>query len=84
MGLRGEVAGGGEGQLNDQLLSRIAEAVCPHRADGHGWAWALLSAHHDELKGLLDDGLTVPRLRRVQAAEKPEARAHGRPSGFCR
>ena len=27
---------GGEGQLGDELLSRVAERVRPHRADGHG------------------------------------------------
>src|SRR5258708_2135387 len=50
---------GGEGQLGDELLSRVAEAVRPHRADGHGAAWSLLDAHHGDLKSLLDDGLTV-------------------------
>src|ERR1700740_176791 len=48
----GAVADGGEGQLGDELLSRVAEAVRPHRADGHGQAWGVLAAHHDELKGL--------------------------------
>src|SRR6266568_3686151 len=38
-------AGGGE-QLGDGLLSAVAERVRPHRADGHGESWALLSAHH--------------------------------------
>jgi transposase len=58
---------GGEGQLDDQLLSRIAEAVRPHRADGHGAAWSLLDAHRDELKSLLDDGLTVVKAGELLA-----------------
>jgi hypothetical protein len=40
----GVVREGGEGQLGDGLLSRVAEAVRPHRADGHGQAWAVLEA----------------------------------------
>jgi hypothetical protein len=55
----GAVRDGGEGQLDDALLSRIAEAVRPRRPDGHGQAWSLLDAQRDELKALLDDGLTV-------------------------
>ena len=27
---------GGEGQLGDELLSRVVERVRPHRGDGHG------------------------------------------------
>jgi hypothetical protein len=63
----GAVADGGAGQLGDELLSRVAEAVRPHRADGHGAAWALLAAHHDELKALLDDGLTVVKAGELLA-----------------
>jgi transposase len=63
----GAVRDGGEGQLDDQLLSRVAEAVRPHRADGHGQAWALLDAHRDELKSLLDDGLTAVRAGELLA-----------------
>jgi hypothetical protein len=63
----GAVRDGGEGQLDDLLLSRIAEAVRPHRADGHGQSWALLDAHRDELKSLLDDGLTAVRAGELLA-----------------
>ena len=41
---------GGEAQLCDELLGTGGEAVRPHRTDGHGRAWALLAAHHDEIK----------------------------------
>jgi hypothetical protein len=34
----GAVRERGEGQLDDRLLSAVAEAVRPHRADGHGRA----------------------------------------------
>src|SRR5260370_21315955 len=58
---------GGEGQLGDELLSAVAEAVRPHRADGHGRAWALLEAHRGELKLLLDQGLTVVKAGELLA-----------------
>lgn len=63
----GAARDGGEEQLGDELLSRVAEAVRPHRADGHGQAWALLSAHQEELKRLLDDGLTVVKAGELLA-----------------
>jgi hypothetical protein len=58
---------GGEGQLGDELLSQVAEAVRPHRADGHGQAWSVLVAHHQDLKGLLDEGLTVVKAGELLA-----------------
>jgi len=61
---------GGEGQLGDELLSAVAEAVRPHRADGHGRAWSLLDAHRDEL---FPGGLLVP-LAPSLAADHPQAR----------
>jgi hypothetical protein len=57
----------GEGQLGDGLLSAVAEAVRPHRADGHGQAWELLEAHRQELAGLLDQGLTVVKAGELLA-----------------
>jgi hypothetical protein len=59
--------GGGEEQLGDDLLSAVAEAVRPHRADGHGQSWELLAAHHDELKALLDQDLTVVKAGELLA-----------------
>ena len=43
----------------------MAEAVRPHRADGHGESWALVAAHHDQLKAMLDD----QRLTVVKAGD---------------
>lgn len=34
---------GMRGQLGDELLSAVAERVRPHRADGHGESWSLLT-----------------------------------------
>ncbi len=50
---------GGEQQLSDELIGSVVEAVRPHRSDGHGQAWRLLVAHHDQIKAWLKEGLTV-------------------------
>jgi Integrase core domain len=60
---------GGEGQLGDELLSRVAEAVRPHRAAGHGESWALLAARHERLEELLGAGLTVVKAGELLARE---------------
>src|SRR5258708_28348410 len=70
----------GEGQLGDELLAAVAERVRPHRRDGHGPAWALLAAHHDQFKAMVvDDGLTVARAGELLArpgALVPEGTLH--------
>lgn len=54
---------GGEGQLGDEFVGAVVEAVRPHRSDGHGDGWRLLVAHHDQIHGWLkDDGLTVVKV----------------------
>jgi hypothetical protein len=59
---------GGEGQLSDGLLGQVAERVRPHRADGHGQAWAVLTAHHEEIKDMLGrQGLTVVKAGELLA-----------------
>ena len=56
----GLVRDGGECQLVDELIGRVCEMVRPHRADGHGQAWEVLKANHDQLKAwLVEQGLTV-------------------------
>ncbi|HSH58212.1 MAG TPA: IS21 family transposase [Acidimicrobiales bacterium] len=53
----------GEEAIGDELISLVCEAVRPHRRDGHGAAWAVLEAHHDQLKAwLVDQGLTVVKV----------------------
>ena len=47
---------GGVEQLTDVFIGLVVEAVRPHRSDGHGEAWRLLAAHHDEIKAWVDDG----------------------------
>ena len=43
----------------------VVEAVRPHRSDGHGEAWRLLAAHHDEIEGV--------GRRRLDGGEDPRA-----------
>ena len=58
---------GGEGQLGDALISAVAERVRPHRTSGHGQSWTVLAAHHEEIKGFLDQGLTVVKIGELLA-----------------
>src|SRR5688572_13988785 len=47
-------SGVGVEQLTDILVGLVVEAVRPHRSDGHGEAWRLLAARHDEIKAWVD------------------------------
>jgi hypothetical protein len=56
----------GEEALGDELISVVCEAVRPHRPDGHGAAWAVAAAHHDQLKAwLVDQDLTVVKAHEL-------------------
>jgi len=62
----GVTPGGGEDQLSDEVIASLCEAVRPHRPNGHGAAWALLRANHDQLKTwLVDDGLTAVKAHEL-------------------
>ena len=50
---------GGEDQLTDLFIGQVVEVVRPHRTDGHGEAWRLLAAHHDQIAVWVDDDLTA-------------------------
>jgi len=71
---------GGEEQLNDVLLAAVCEAVRPHRPDGHGAAWAVLVAHHDQLKAwVVTEGLTAVKAHELlgrQGVVVPERTLH--------
>jgi transposase len=54
----GLVRDGGNDQLTDGFIGLVVEAVRPHRTDGHGAAWRLCEAHHDEIAGWVADDLT--------------------------
>ena len=72
---------GGEGQLNDLLLGVVCEAVRPHRPDGHGAAWAVLAANHDQLKAwVVTEGLTAVKAHELLGRQgRRRARAHAAP-----
>ena len=53
---------GGEGQLTDELLGVVVEAVRPDRPAGHGEAWQACAAEHDRIKGWLRKGLTLTKV----------------------
>ena len=89
----GVAADGGVEQLTDVVLGRVVEIVRPHRADGHGEAWATLVARRDRLEGwvtagvagvkicelLARDGVTVPErtVQRFITAEFGPRRGQG-------
>jgi hypothetical protein len=43
----------------------VVEAVRPHRCDGHGEAWRLLAARHDEIKSWVDADLTGVKIHEL-------------------
>ena len=69
---------GGEDQLTDVFVGMVVEAVRPHRCDGHGAPWRLLTAHHEQIsrlgEGRFDRG-EDPRAAR--APGRGGAVAHG-------
>src|SRR5262245_58649660 len=53
----------GTGQLTDELVGQVAEAVRPVRPSGHGRAWEQLEACHQQIQAWVkDDGLTVVKV----------------------
>ena len=57
--------GVGVEQLTDVFVGLVVEAVRPHRCDGHGEAWRLLAARHDEIKAWVDDDLTGVKIHEL-------------------
>ncbi len=53
-GLDGE---GGVDQLHDELIGGVVAAVRPDRGQGHGQAWEVLCAKHDQINIWVNDGL---------------------------
>ena len=62
LGLRRD---GGEDQLTDVLVGMVVEAVRPHRSDGHGTPWRLLSVHHERIAGWVHDDLTGVKIHEL-------------------
>jgi transposase len=53
---------GGPGQLSDELVGQVAEAVRPVRPGGHGQAWDVLEAEQASIRALVKAGLTVVKI----------------------
>lgn len=83
----GLVRDGGEGQLGDELIGSVVEAVRPHRSDGHGEGWRLPVARHDRIEAWLKkDGLTVVKVGELLGREGvvvPERTLHRYASEVC-
>jgi hypothetical protein len=43
--------GASEADLDDAFMAKVCELARPRRPDGHGQSWAVLEAHHDQLRG---------------------------------
>jgi transposase len=63
----GLVRDGGEEQLTDVFIGSVVEAVRPHRSEGHGVAWRLLMANHDQLVAWVNDDLTGVKIAELLA-----------------
>jgi transposase len=53
---------GGPGQLTDELVGQVAQAVRPVRPGGHGMAWEQLEACQAEIAGQVKAGLSVVKI----------------------
>ena len=53
---------GGPGQLSDELVAAVVQAVQPGRRVGRGEAWSALQAHHGFVQELIDKGVTVVKV----------------------
>ncbi|HSS10203.1 MAG TPA: IS21 family transposase [Acidimicrobiales bacterium] len=57
--------GRGDGQLSDEVIGVIVEAVRPHRTDGRGAAWRTLGAHHDQIAAWVKADLTAVKIQEL-------------------
>ena len=61
----GLVRGGGEEQLTDVFVGMVLEAVRPQRTSGHGAAWRLLEANHDQIAAWVKADLTAVKIHEL-------------------
>jgi transposase len=52
----------GAGQLSDELVGQVVQAVRPARPGGHGLGWEALARRHDQIAGWVKAGLTVVKI----------------------
>jgi len=53
---------GGTGQLSDELMGQVAQAVRPVRPGGHGQAWEQLEARRAQIEAQVKAGLSVVKI----------------------
>ncbi len=53
---------GGAGQLTDELVGQVAQAVRPARPGGHGVAWEQLEACQADIRAWVKKGLSVVKI----------------------
>ena len=56
---------GGEDRLTDVFIGMVVEAVRPHRCDGDGARWRLLTARHEQISGWVKDDLTGVKIHEL-------------------
>jgi len=56
---------GGVDQLSDVFIGMVVEAVRPHRSDGHGAPWRLLTARHEQIAGWVKEDLTGVKIHEL-------------------
>jgi hypothetical protein len=52
----------GPGQLSDELVGQVVQAVRPARPGGHGLGWEALAGRHDQIEAWVKAGLTVVKI----------------------
>jgi transposase len=63
----GLVRGGGLGQLSDEVIGQVVDAVRPARPAGHGSAWQALEAEQAQITTWLGRDLTVVKIHDLLA-----------------
>ncbi|MGH3433248.1 MAG: IS21/IS408/IS1162 family transposase, partial [Thermocrispum sp.] len=65
----GLVRDGGEGQLSDELIGQVVEAVRPSRPQGRGAAWEALEAWREQIVAWVGKDLTVVKIGELLARQ---------------
>jgi len=53
---------GGEGQITDEVIGVVCEAVRPARPDGHGQSWRVLLGEQDRITAWVKEDLTLVKI----------------------
>ena len=75
---------GGPGQLSDELLGQVAEAVRPVRPGGHGQGWDRLEGCRAEIQAWVKQGLTVVKIGVLLERQRASRCRTGRCTGSAR